>query len=114
MPAWIEAGEDFTRTQQLSTAEVMNRASNRVVVDVRSEKERAAGHIEGAQHIVLGDVPTHMDGLPWDRPLITVCGSGYRSSIAVSLLTTAGFATVSSMDGGMTAWDRQKLPTTRE
>jgi hydroxyacylglutathione hydrolase len=114
MPAWIEAGEEFTRTPQLSIAEVKNRMAKTVVVDVRSDKEWAAGHIEGAQHIMLGDLQKHMDGLPRDRFLITVCGSGYRSSIAASLLKKAGFAGISSMDGGMTAWNRQKLPMTMD
>lgn len=38
--------------------------------------------------------------VPKGAAIIVVCGSGYRSSIAASLLQAAGFASVSSMDGG--------------
>jgi hydroxyacylglutathione hydrolase len=39
-----------------------------------------------------------------------VCGTGYRSSIAASLLAREGFRHVSSMDGGMNAWVHRGLP----
>lgn len=112
MPTWIDAGFDFARTTQLSTDEVLNRKDAALVVDVRSDNEWSGAHIEGARHIMLGDLPTRVVELPRDRPLITVCGSGYRSSIAASLLAQHGFD-VSSMDGGMTAWNRQQRPTVR-
>ena len=114
MPAWIDAGLAFSRITQLSTAEVNKRGSEPQVVDVRSDKEWAGGHIDGAQHIMLGDLPKQLEQLPTDRPLITVCGSGYRSSIAASLLAQHGFSNVSSMNGGMTAWDQQKLAKIRD
>lgn len=112
MPAWIDAGLNFVRTTQLSTGEVLGRDAATLVVDVRSDTEWSGAHIDGARHIMLGDLPKRMAELPRDRPLITVCGSGYRSSIAASLLTQQGFD-VSSMDGGMTAWNQQQLPTVK-
>ena len=113
MPAWIDAGLDFVRITQLSTAEVSKREVITTVVDVRSDKEWTSGHIEGAKHIMLGDLPAKLDELPSDRPLIAVCGSGYRSSIASSVLARAGFSNIESMDGGMSAWNQQKLPTVK-
>ena len=112
MPAWIDAGVGFARTTQLTTGEVLNREAAALVVDVRSDKEWLSGRIEGAWHIMLGDLPKRVADLPRDRPLITVCGSGYRSSIAASILAQYGVS-VSSMDGGMTAWNQQKLPTVK-
>lgn len=113
MPTWIEEGLDFVRTTQLSTGEVMNRAAAALVVDVRSDTEWSGAHIKGARHIMLGDLLKSVAELPRDRPLITVCGSGYRSSIGASFLAQQGF-NVSSMDGGMTAWNQQQLPTVRD
>ncbi len=111
MPAWIDAGLDFVRTTQLSTAEVLNREPATFVVDVRSDKEWASGHIKDATHIMLGDLPGKLNQLPSDRSLVAVCGSGYRSSIASSILARHGFSDVSSMDGGMSAWNQRRLPT---
>lgn len=109
MPAWIAAGLDFERTQQLSTAEVSRRHSNARIVDVRSDKEWNEGRIEGAEHIMLGDLPSRLRDLPAGRPLIAVCGSGYRSSIAASILARHRGTNASSMAGGMAAWNEQSL-----
>ena len=109
MPAWINAGLAFERTIQVSTEEVRDRSKDKLVLDVRSEVEWDAGHIEGATHIMLGDMPQQVQSLPKDRPIVTVCGSGYRSSIAASGLAKNGFSSVESMDGGMAAWNNRKF-----
>jgi hydroxyacylglutathione hydrolase len=109
MPAWIDAGLAFERTTQLSTAEVLQRQKDTTVVDVRSDAEWNSGHIEGAVHIMLGDLASAFARIPKDQSLITVCGSGYRSSIAASVLARKGLLGVKSMDGGMSAWNRRKF-----
>jgi hydroxyacylglutathione hydrolase len=81
-----------------------------MVLDVRSDAEWRAGHIAGATHIMLGDLAGRVEELAKDRPIVTVCGSGYRSSIAASLLAQRGFCGVRSMAGGMGAWHRRELP----
>lgn len=110
MPAWVDAGLEFTRTKQLSTDEVAQRGSDTQVLDVRSEKEWSSGHIQDAIHIPLGELKERIGELEKDSDIIAVCGSGYRSSIAASLLQANGFTNISSMDGGMTAWKHRKLP----
>jgi len=111
MPAWIDAGLPFSRTTQLATGEVDQCSEAAFVLDVRSDEEWKSGHIEGAQHIMLGDLPRKLSNLPKGRSIITVCGSGYRSSIAASLLERSGIRDVSSMDGGMAAWAHQRRVT---
>jgi hydroxyacylglutathione hydrolase len=106
MPAWIDAGLEFERTTQLSTEEVRQGQKDKLVLDVRSDAEWKAGHIEGAMHIMLGDLPSAIASLPKNRSIISVCGSGYRSSIASSLLARNGLHDVESMDGGMSAWNK--------
>jgi hydroxyacylglutathione hydrolase len=114
MPAWIDAGPEFTRITQLSTHEVERRSPDTVVVDVRSNKEWESGRIAGANHIMLGNLQHSLHLLPANQPLMIVCGSGYRSSIASSLLARNGFSNMSSMNGGMAAWNQQKLPLSRD
>lgn len=111
--AWVEAGRELARTPQLSTGEVQARAGKVDVLDVRSESEWRSGHIEGAQHLILGDLLKNLTAVPADKAVITVCGSGYRSSIAASILARHGYTSISSMDGGMGAWNRRKLPVVR-
>jgi len=110
MPGWIDAGLEFTRTAQLSTKEVSERGPGTQVLDVRSPNEWAGGHVENAVHIPLGELKQRMVELEKERPIITICGSGYRSSIAASLLQANGFSRVNSMHGGMAAWNERALP----
>ncbi len=115
MAGWIDSGKPFARTTQLSVHEVAAAVGGELIpqvliLDVRSQGEWQSGHIAGAKHIMLGDLPKRMGELPTDVPIITVCGSGYRSSIAASLLERHGLQRISSMHGGMAAWMRQSLP----
>ena len=106
--AWIDAGYALNHIPQLSVHEVG--LLHDKVLDVRSDGEWGSGHIEGADHIMLGDLPLHLEQLDRRQPVIAVCGSGYRSSIAASMLEANGFAHVRNMAGGMGAWNRQQLP----
>jgi len=108
--AWVDAGMEFIRTTQLSIREVAERHPDTQVLDVRSDKEWARGHIKGAIHIPLGELKDRIKELLEDVSIIAVCGSGYRSSIAASVLQAHGFTRISSMDGGMTAWNERDLP----
>jgi 3-mercaptopyruvate sulfurtransferase SseA len=60
-------------------------------------------------------MPAQLDDLHLDptRPVIVVCGSGYRSSITSSLLQQRGYQEVWNTLGGMTAWQEAGLPTVR-
>ncbi len=107
MPAWVDAGLEFTRTAQLSTNEVAERGPDTQVLDVRGEKEWSSGHIQDATPIPLGELKERMVELQKDSDIIAICGSGYRSSIAASLLQANGFTSISSMDGGMKAWNQR-------
>lgn len=72
-----------------------------LVLDVRTSGEWAAGHIEEASHIPLPNLLERMDECPKDEPLAIICGSGYRSTIAASLLMRAGFTRLQNVMGGM-------------
>lgn len=112
MPAWIEAGFEQAHVPQISVAELRDRhARGAFLLDVRSDGEWQAGHIEGARHIMGGYLAERAGELPKDKPIHVICGSGYRSSIATSVLRRAGFTDVIDVVGGMAAWNRQKCPT---
>ncbi len=82
------------------------------VLDVRAVAEWNSGHIAGARHIMGGDLPARVNELPKDQPIHVICASGYRSSIASSVLRRAGFPHVLNTTGGMNAWRNRGLPTT--
>jgi hydroxyacylglutathione hydrolase len=113
MTSWTGAGFPVTSLPQITPQGLRERlARDRAptVVDVRSDAEFTGGHIDGALHIMGGDLPDRVDELR-DRGTIAItCGSGYRSTVAASVLERAGFTNVINLTGGMTAWVRQGLP----
>ncbi|MBI3749059.1 MAG: MBL fold metallo-hydrolase [Chloroflexi bacterium] len=81
-----------------------------VVIDVRQASEYEGGHVPGAVSIGAGELPDQLDTLPRDRPIATICASGYRASVASSLLRAAGFADVSWVAGGVPTWQARGYP----
>lgn len=80
------------------------------ILDVRQPAEWNEGHIPGALHISGGSLVERLDEVPRDRPVAVICGSGYRSSVAASLLLQRGHRSVFNVLGGMSAWKRAGLP----
>ena len=60
-----------------------------VVLDARRDDERAGGGVRGSRHIPIHDLPGRLDEVP-DGDVWVYCGSGYRASIAASMLARAG------------------------
>ncbi|PWU09584.1 MAG: MBL fold metallo-hydrolase [Verrucomicrobia bacterium] len=112
---YIEA-DSLTQTRQLSQLGVdelhfaLKRGEAPRLLDVRTSGEYEAQHIEGSIHIPLPSVPRRLGELPKDRPLAVICGSGYRSSIAASLLRIAGFSRIQNVMGGMGAYLETQPP----
>lgn len=80
------------------------------VVDVRSEKEWAAGHLAGSLNIPLNHLRERTAEIAEDRGVVVHCEGGYRSAIAASILAQAGRPDVVDMVGGFKAWGASKLP----
>jgi rhodanese-related sulfurtransferase len=74
------------------------------LLDVREPSEFEQARITGATLIPLGILPSRLDALPKDRPIVVYCRSGRRSAHAVSFLREKGFTNVQNLTGGMNAW----------
>ncbi len=113
--AWQRAGRPVESAQvmaveTLSASLAAGGPEAPFVIDVRQASEFEAGHVPGAIHIGAGDLPERLDDLPRDRPIATLCASGYRASVAVSLLRAADFKQVASVRGGVPDWEAAGLP----
>jgi hydroxyacylglutathione hydrolase len=80
------------------------------VLDVRTHGEWQAGHIETALHVPLARLPSRLPDIPKNRRVAVICGSGYRSSIAASLLFRDGHTRLANVIGGMSAYSESELP----
>ena len=72
------------------------------VLDVREPVEWDAGHVAGAVHIPLMDLPARLGELP-DGRLLVVCAVGARSARAVEYLLQLGHD-ATNLDGGLVEW----------
>ncbi len=98
------------RVPTVSTADVPEDA---VVLDVREDDEWVSGHIEGATHVVMHEVPARLDDLPEADPLYVVCRSGGRSARVAAWLNANGFDAV-NIAGGMGEWAALGRPMVSE
>lgn len=107
MRAWRTSGRPLAHLPQWSVWDLrkeLETDSDLVVLDVRQPGEWAQGHIPNALFITGAELPERVDEVPQDRPVAVICGSGYRSSAAASLLARRGFANLANVLGGMSAW----------
>jgi len=82
------------------------------ILDVRTTKEYAAGHVPGAIHVPYHLVWLRRADLPADKaqPIVVYCSHGPRAAMAVSQLWTLGYGNVSYLEGQMSGWKRLGLP----
>ncbi len=82
------------------------------VLDVREPVEWQHGHIEGATHIPLRDIPARLSDVPEGQTLV-VCKVGGRSAQATAYLQQQGHDVV-NLDGGMLDWAGAGRPMVSE
>lgn len=79
------------------------------ILDVREDDEWVAGHIDGATHIPLAELPQRVRDLPDGDPIHVICRAGGRSQKAAEWLARQGIE-VANVDGGMRAWSAGGKP----
>ncbi|MFA6021658.1 MAG: rhodanese-like domain-containing protein [Rhodospirillales bacterium] len=92
-----------------------------LVLDVRSPEEFRGelGHIQGALNLPLPELSQRLAQLGGDleahkaAPVVVTCRTDNRSASAAGILKKAGFTNLSILTGGMTGWNKSKLPTSR-
>jgi len=107
MFAWAKAGLPTEHVAQLSVHELHGLIARRepmTMLDVRAKREYDVSHIKDAVNIPAPDLRTRYVELGQNLPIVTVCSTGHRSSLAASILKQHGFGNVSNLAGGMTAY----------
>ena len=111
---WSLQGKELNHLPQLTPASlkhVLDKYSDHVVLDVRTDEEWQEGHIENAVHVPISTLIKEGVDLDKQRHITTVCHSGYRANIAGSVLKSQGYKQVFSLIGGMTAWHASQRET---
>ena len=110
MFSWRRELRPTPRLAVVSAKQLRQRLGALTLVDVRRHAEFEAGHIDGALSLPLDELDSRSASLPRDRPLAVICGTGYRSTIAASVLERRGFIDVVNVAGGMRAWSAESFP----
>jgi rhodanese-related sulfurtransferase len=91
--------------------ELLKQNAKLQLVDVRTIEKHISYNI-GGKHIPIAELPERMNELDPDSLVVTYCTSGGNSMRALQFLLSAGFHSVKSLDGGMTAWQVEVTPHT--
>jgi rhodanese-related sulfurtransferase len=97
------------RPFDIPTVSVDQIPSGAVLLDVREPDEWAAGHVEGAVHVPMNEIPARAGELEADADLIVVCKVGGRSAQVTVWLNQQGYR-ATNLEGGMIAWAAARRP----
>lgn len=112
MLAGVAAAQTYTDVTVEEAKVIIETCCGRVILDVRTPEEYAAGYIPGARNIPLAELGGRLDELDPDAATVVYCKAGSRSATASQLLVDNGFAEVYNMLGGYDAWVAAGYPTT--
>ncbi len=86
------------------------------LVDVRTPKEYAEGHIKGAVNIDFKKrtFPDYINVLDKNKPVAVYCHSANRSGKASLIMLSEGFKKIYDLDGGIKAWNAANKPLSTE
>jgi len=110
LAAWRSAGGSLGSIRKMTAQRLAERLAKGdvSVVDVRARYEWDDGHIPGASHIPLGNLPARFDELP-PGPVVMQCQTASRSAIAASIVAARG-REVWNLEGGFAAWRKAGYP----
>jgi hydroxyacylglutathione hydrolase len=106
-PAWSKAAGETRSFSTCTARELHDRLEkeNLFLLDVRDIRNRiSVGHIRGAHHRYIGELPEHLDEVPKNEPVVVYCDAGYKGSLAAGILEKNQYRYITNLLGGMTAW----------
>jgi len=112
---WVRAGRALASIEQVTAPDLnewVTREPNLRVLDVRRKGEWDKGHVPFAEFRPLDAMARGISSPESKGPIVVHCQGGYRSIIACSLLSAAGYRNLINLQGGYDAWARAGLATT--
>ncbi len=113
LAGWEQAGFSLAQLPQITVEKLKQNMGRINIIDVRRSGEWEAGHLDGAQFWPLDRFREALPALSNSAAIAVHCKSGYRSTIACSLLMRAGYSNVLNVVGGYDAWEAAKLPSVK-
>lgn len=110
--AVLAQADNFASYKNVSPSEAneMVEKGEAYVLDVRNQTEFDEGHIDNAEHIMVGTLKNRLDEVDTDKTIIVQCQAGARSAIAASVLKANGIDNLVNMTGGYSKWQQEVAP----
>lgn len=92
--------------------QLLKKHKDLIVLDIRTEKEYVAGHINKAKHVDYyeNDFKSRLKKLDRKTPYLVHCASGGRSGRSMEVFKDLGFTRIYHMNDGFKGWEKEKLP----
>ncbi|HOW71776.1 MAG TPA: rhodanese-like domain-containing protein [Phycisphaerae bacterium] len=113
LESWKKASLPVAKNAMIKPAELhamIQRGEGPVVVDVRLPNEWMGLRIGTVVNLPLPHLSELSAKLDPAQPVLAVCNSAYRSSMAVGIFERRGFKKAMSLEGGAEAWMAAGLP----
>ena len=117
MLVWTTVADRISGIPSIGPAEATRLLNeDAVILDVREDKEWAAGHIPRSKHIPLSQLKARAGELEKYKghPIVINCQSGSRSAHGCRVLKKLGFQKLHNLAGGMSAWQQANLPVIKK
>jgi hydroxyacylglutathione hydrolase len=104
---WAMTGKDFNTAPLISARDmknIKNGYDHVCLVDIRTPQEYEQGHLSGTVNVPVQELRSRYVELNAEHHLILLCSTGFRSSLAASILKQKGFKKISHLAGGMTGY----------
>jgi len=111
-PTWAPVVTTYSGNLEISPQWVAAHIDDVHILDVRTkhETDEEPARIGDAQLIPIDELRARIGEVPKDRPVMTLCRSGRRSVLALSILREAGWERVANIQGGLLRWQAEGLP----
>jgi hydroxyacylglutathione hydrolase len=116
MHSFLSRPDLLKRTDRITAPTLHEQLSSQtppLVLDVRANSEWEENRIQGSVNIPLNQLEDRVVEIDRDRKMVVHCETGYRSSIASSILEKNGFANIADLVGGISAWESARLGTAK-
>lgn len=92
--------------KHISTTELKQELQDKTkqFIDVRTPGEFKSNHIRGFKNIPLNQLSQKASQLEKDKEVVVICQSGMRSQQGCKTLKKLGFAKITNVKGGVSAW----------
>lgn len=113
--AWKESGKEVDTIETISVDDfehIYKKDQSIDILDVRKPGEWEAEHISSAQHFALDFMNNNMSAIDKETTYYMHCRSGYRSTVAASILKARGFENLINVQGKFDDIKVSSIPTT--